>query len=178
MSWQLEIPIIVRVWINDLEDKPTYTDDRIQQVIAVAAQNVIREINLTETYTVDVVNLTISPDPCLASEKDNDFIALTSLKSACILDQSTFRTKAVNEGIKSSLGPTMLQVQGNLKGYQTLLETGPCAIYQQLRTEFEIGNPNTCQAVLSPFVGNAFDPRGYGTRGGRGGDHYLDKFYS
>ena len=46
MSWQLEIPIIVRVWINDLEDKPTYTDDRIQQVIAVAAQNVIREINL------------------------------------------------------------------------------------------------------------------------------------
>ena len=145
MSWQLEIPIIVRDWINDLEDKPTYTDDRIQQVITVAAQNVIREVNFTETYTVDVVNLTITPDPCLATEKDNDFIALTAIKSACLLDQSTFRTKAVNEGIKTSLGPTTLDVRGNLKGYQTLIETGPCAVYQQLRTEFEIGNPNTCQ---------------------------------
>tara|TARA_E500000318_G_scaffold107878_1_gene117805 strand:- start:75 stop:614 length:540 start_codon:yes stop_codon:yes gene_type:complete len=179
MSWQLEIPIIVRVWINDLEDKPTYSDDRIQQVIAVAAQNVVREINLNEEYTIDVVNLTITPDPCLASDKDNDFIALTALKSACILDQSTFRTKAVNEGIKSSLGPTTLHVQGNLKGYQTLLETGPCAIYSQLRTEFEVGNPNTCQAVLSPFIGNKFDPRN--TSAGRGpyrSNHYIDKFYS
>lgn len=180
MAWQLELPIIVRVWINDLEDQPTYSDDRIQQVITVAAQNVIREVNFTENYVVDVVNLTITPDPTELSVKDNDFIALTALKSACILDQSTFRTKAVNEGIRTSLASASLSVQGNLKGYQTLLEVGPCAMYSQLRTEYEVGNPNTCQAILGPFIGNKFDPRN--TNASLGGfyrdSYYSDKFYS
>ena len=180
MSWQLEIPIIVRVWINDLEDSPTYTDDRIQQVITVASQSVIREVSFTQTYTVDVVNLTISPDPTVAATRDDDFVALTALKSACILDQSTFRTKAVNEGIKTNLASASLSVQGNLRGYQTLLEVGPCAMYSKLRTEFEIGNPNVCQAVLSPFIGNQFDPRNTSSAIGdfhRNG-YYIDKFYS
>lgn len=46
MSWQLEIPIIVRSWINDLSDSPTYSDERIQQLILVAGQYVSLEVNL------------------------------------------------------------------------------------------------------------------------------------
>ena len=180
MSWQLEIPLITRVWINDLTDSPTYTDYRIQQVVAVAAQNVIREVSLSTDYTIDVVNLSITPDPAATATRDNDFIAFTALKSACILDQSTFRTKAVNEGIKTNLASASIQVQGNLRGYKVLLDQGPCAIYEKLRTEFEIGNPNICEAVLSPFVGNDFDPRNTSNAMGdfhRNG-YYIDKFYS
>lgn len=180
MSWQSEIVTIVRVWINDLGDSPTYSDSRIQQVIAVAAQNVIREISFTQAYTVDVVNETISPDPTLTASRDDDFVAFAAIKSACILDQSTFRTKAVNEGIRTSLSPASIDVRGNLRGYQTLLEIGPCAMYEKLRTEFEIGNPNVCQAVLSPFIGNDFDPRNTSSAMGdfhRNG-YYIDKFYS
>lgn len=180
MSWQLEIPIITRVWINDLEANPIYSDDRILQVVTVAAQNVIREVSFDTTYDVDVVNISITPDPTSDSVNDNDFIALVALKAACILDQSTFRTKAVNEGIRTTLASASLSVQGNLRGYQTLLQVGPCATYNQLRTEFEVGNPNTCQAILSPFVGNKFDPRN--TSSHLGGfyrnSYYIDKFYS
>ena len=77
MSWQLEIPI--------------------KQVVVVAAMNVNREVSFTETYSVDIVNETISPDPTVESSLDNDFTALVALKAACILDQSTYRTKAINE---------------------------------------------------------------------------------
>lgn len=180
MSWQTEIVTIVRVWINDLGDSPTYSDSRIQQVITVAAQNVIREVSFTQAYEVDVVNLTISPDPTLTDSRDNDFVAFSAIKTACILDQSTFRTKAVNEGIRTSLSPASIDVRGNLRGYQTLLEIGPCAMYEKLRTEFEIGNPNVCQAVLSPFIGNDFDPRNTGSAMGdfTRNNYYIDKFYS
>ena len=61
MSWQLEIPIITRVWINDLDSNPTYSDDRMLQVITVAAQNVLREVSFLTNYSVDVVNISITP---------------------------------------------------------------------------------------------------------------------
>lgn len=179
MSWQLEIPLITRVWINDLEDNPTYSDYRIQQVIVVAAQNVIREVSFVNNYDIDIVNMTITPDPTSSGVSDNDFIALVALKAACILDQSTFRTKAVNEGIRTGLGSAYLDIRGNLGGYQTLLQVGPCAMYSQLRTEFEVGNPSVIQAVLSPFVGNKFDPS-YATSyyGGGYRNDGLNRFYS
>ena len=156
MSWILEIPIIVRTWINDLSDNPTYSDDRLQQVIIVAGQYVTREINLDTKYTCDVINLTITPDPSLSKTRDEAFISFVALKSACILDQSTFRTKAASEGIRTSLGPASIAVGGNLKGYQAILEFGPCAMYDKLKLEHEIGNIKYVRAVLSPFVGNKF----------------------
>lgn len=180
MPWQVEIPLITRVWINDLDEtSPTYSEDRILQVVAVAAQNVIREVSLSTTYAVDVVNLRIQPDPTSTELKDNDFVALVALKAACILDQSTFRTKAINEGIRTGLGSAYLDIRGNLGGYQTLLQVGPCAMYSQLRTEFEVGNPSIIQAVLSPFVGNKFDPS-YATSyyGGGYRNDGLNRFYS
>ena len=46
MSWNVEMPLIVRSWINDLSDTPTYSDERVQQLIVVAAQYVIKEVDL------------------------------------------------------------------------------------------------------------------------------------
>lgn len=123
MSWQTEISTITRVWINDLADTPTYSDARLLQLILVAAKYVKIEVNLKYDYTIDLDFSTITPDP--TSIKDEDFIAFVSLKSACLLDHSTFRTKAANEGIRASLGPSSLSVGGNLAGYETILKQGP-----------------------------------------------------
>tara|TARA_B100001778_G_scaffold332975_1_gene340474 strand:- start:2619 stop:3143 length:525 start_codon:yes stop_codon:yes gene_type:complete len=158
MSWNVEIPLIVRSWINDLSDNPTYSDDRIQQLIVVAAQYVTTEINLDNEYTVDITTPTITPDPSTLSTKDIDFIGFVALKSACMLDQSTLRTRAAMEGIKAALGPAQLSVGGNLRGYEVILKEGPCALYDKLRMEYEVGNANGIKAILSPFVGNKFDP--------------------
>jgi len=160
MSWKTEIPLIVRTLIGDLSDTPTYSDDRIEQIIAIAARYTIQEINFINKYTIGVVNSTITPDPTSAtSAEDTVFIGLVSLKAACLCDQSTFRTKAANEGIRTSLGSANLQVSGNLAGYKTILDEGPCAMYQQLKMEYNIGNATAVASILSPFVGNKFDPR-------------------
>lgn len=157
--WDVELPIIVRNLINDTDNNPTYSDDRIKQLIVVCAHYVIQDVNLTTAYSVDTINETISPDPCATETRDNVFIGFLALKSACLLDQSTFRTKAISEGIKTSLGSASLSVAGNLAGYKTLLDVGPCKVYDDTVIQHNIGNATAIEAILSPFVGNNFDPR-------------------
>lgn len=157
MSWQIEIPIIVRSLINDLSDTPTYSDERIQQLIVVAAQYVVREISLSTEYSINIVTPDIIPDPTLLENKDQDFIGFVSLKSACILDQSSLRTRAAMEGVRAALGPASIAV-GTSNSYSTILSQGPCSAYDKLRIEHQLGNSSLLRAVLSPFVGNNFDP--------------------
>lgn len=171
--WEVEIPVIVRTLINDMGPNPSYSDDRINQAATVAATYVQQEVNLATTYTIDVVEITISPDPSVTATRDNDFLSFLALRTACLLDQSTFRTKAALEGIKTNLGPANLAVGGHLAGYKTILDQGPCALYQQLTLDYNIGNASAVQAILSPFVGNKFDPAylGRGFYRGAGGDN-------
>lgn len=156
MAWYQEIPIIVRTLINDLSDTPSYTDERLLQVISVAAKYVQFDINLEQNYSINVVSPDISPDPTDAD--DSIFISLVSLKAACIIDQSTLRTKAAMEGIRASLGPANLSVAGSLTGIKMLLDTGPCATYEELTSHWDVKEATAIRAVLSPFVGNRFDP--------------------
>lgn len=156
MSWNVEIPIIVRTLINDLSENPTYSDDRILQVITVAAKYVQFDVNLDHSYTINVVNPNISPDPTI--DNDSIFISLVSLKAACIIDQSTLRTKAAMEGIRAALGPANLSVAGSLVGIKMILENGPCATYDELTSHWDVKEATAIRAVLSPFVGNKFDP--------------------
>ena len=157
MSWSIEIPIIVRTLINDMsEQNPLYSDSRILQVIAVAAKYVQFDVNLDQSYTIDVTNPSITPDP--TTYNDSIFIRLVSLKAACIIDQSTLRTKASMEGIRASLGPAQLSVGGSLVGIKMILENGPCATYEELTSHWDVKEATAIRAVLSPFVGNKFDP--------------------
>lgn len=157
MSWQTEIPIIVRTLVNDWSDQPVYSDDRLIQVISVAAKYVQFDVVLDHQYLVDVVSPNITPDP--TDDRDEIFISLVSLKAACIIDQSTYRTKAAAEGIKAALGPASLQVAGQSSAWKTILEHGPCALYDELTSHWDVKDAAAIAAVLSPFVGNKFNPR-------------------
>lgn len=157
MSWKNEIPIIVRTLINDLSDNPTYSDERLLQVISVAAKYVQFDVVLEHAYEVNVVKPNITPDPTI--DNDSIFISLVSLKSACLIDQSVLRTKAAMEGIRAALGPAQLSVAGSLAGIKLILEEGPCAAYDELTSHWDVKEASAIRAVLSPFVGNKFDPR-------------------
>jgi hypothetical protein len=157
MAWQDQLTIIVRTLINDLSSPYEFSDDRLQQVIVVAAQFVQFDVNLNCSYSIDVVNPAINPDPTVNNDKI--FISLTALKSACIVDQGTFRTKAALEGIKTSLGSSHLSIGGNISGYKSIIEHGACAAYDELVSQWDVSNATAIAAVLSPFVGNNFDPR-------------------
>ena len=79
MSWNIEIPIIVRTLINDLGDTPAYSDERILQTIAVAAKYVQFDVTLDHPYIIDVTNPNISPDPTI----DNDSIFISRCPISC-----------------------------------------------------------------------------------------------
>ena len=100
MSWDIEIPIIVRTLVNDLEVQPVYSDERLKQIICVAGKYVQIDVSLDNTYNCDVTNLIITPDPI--DIKDDIFSGLLALKAACIIDHSTLRTKAATEGIRAA----------------------------------------------------------------------------
>ena len=159
MSWKKEMTVMVRVFINDLGPTYLYNDTRIQQAIVVAGQYVQFNVNLDTKYTVDILNPNFTPDPTLSTPKDEIFIFLTILKAACIVDQSTFRTKAALEGIRASLGAASLSVGNHLAGYKTILELGPCALYEDLTEHWDVANATAVRAIFSPFVGNNFDPQ-------------------
>ena len=156
MSWKKEIPIIVRTLINDFSETPTYSDERLLQIISVAAKYVQFDVVLDNAYTIDVVRPNISPDPTV--NDDSIFISLVSLKSACIVDQSVLRTKAALEGIRAALGPAQLSVGGSLAGLKMIIEQGPCAAYEELTSHWDVREATAIRAILSPFVGNRFDP--------------------
>lgn len=156
MSWQTDIPTLIRVLINDLNDPPIYSDERLIQTITVAARYVQFDVVLDHFYTVDSINQTITPDP--TEDKDEIFICLVGLKTACIIDQSTFRSKAALEGIRAALGPAQLSTAGHLAGFKEILEHGPCKLYADLTEHWDVQNATAIAAVLSPFVGNKFDP--------------------
>lgn len=170
MAWQDEITIMVRTLINDLGENPTYSDERLQQVIAVAAKYVEFDVVLDKTYLVDVVTPSITPDPTIGD--DNIFIALVSLKASCIIDQSTYRTKAGMEGIRASLGPASLSISGQSAALKAMLELGPCAAYDELTAHWDVKEATAIRAILSPFVGNNFNPRYIQSYGYRDRDFY------
>lgn len=168
MSWQTEIIPLVRVLVNDIADPPQYSDERLIQIILVASKYVQFDTNLDREYEIDLANQTISPDP--AADKDDIFISIVGLKTACIIDQSTYRSKAALEGIRAALGPAQLSTAGHLSGFKEIIAHGPCALYDQLTEHWDVQNATAIAAVLSPFVGNKFDPfmlMAY--------DHYRDK---
>ena len=157
MAWQEELTTTVRVLINDLDTPYEFSDTRIQQIIAVAAKYVQFDVNLDHSYSVDVVNNYISPDP--TTDNDETFISMVCLKAACIIDQGTFRTKAALEGIRTALGPASIGFAGTLSGWSAIIDHGACGLYDELTSHWDVKNASAVRAILGPFVGNKFDPR-------------------
>lgn len=159
MNWRNEITLLIRSLINDFDETPMFSDERICQLAMVAAQHLVLEIEFNNKYTIDILNQDILPDPTSQDSRDINFVGLWGLKSACLLDQSSVRTKAHLEGISTSLGPAKLNVSNGFNGYKMLIEQGPCKMYQELKQQHILGDSSRIRAVLSPFVGNNFDPQ-------------------
>ena len=156
MAWQdVAIPFL-RVLINDLGSTPTYCEDRLEELLIMSARLVAQDMYFPITYSINIPTLTITPDPYT----DDYFINFMVLKAACLVDNTTYRTKAALEGIRATVGPANLSVAGHLKGFEYLLQNGVCKTYEQLKTEYRAnqGLTYTIQAVLSPFTSSTFWP--------------------
>jgi len=154
MSWSTDLVTIVRVLVNDIALPQSYTDDYLKQVIITAGYSVDAEVEFAYTYTYDISELTISPDPM--TNNDSVFIALIPLKAACILNVGEFK-KALGQGIKVRDGDSSVDTSVSFRGYRDILELGPCASYNRLKWTI-LASSGVGKAVLGPYrtpTGNA-----------------------
>ena len=152
---------MLRVLIDDNPQSGTYVyrDSRLQEILVVAAMYVTQEIKFKTNYDVDVICSTITPDPY--TEKDTLFLNMVVLKAACIMDHGQMRQKALAAGIEAKCGPATLKTLQHSQGFKDIIELGSCAIYDKLKEENAFSGEalnSLVHFVLSPFVGNDFDP--------------------
>ncbi len=176
MSWQGEMTTMVRQLIYDVDaSNYTYSEERLETTILVAAQIVSTEIDFEQKYVIDVEQCTLTPDPtdptkALASaNKDDGFINLVSLKSACIIMGSELKTNALN-AVRVSDGPSSIDMTA-VANYIKYLYEHACKQYEEYKFNYAAGNNAVGKAILSPYspgsdvVQRSYDyVRGYFTR--------------
>ena len=150
MSWQGELSIIVRHLVNDLD--PTnykYSASRLETSILVGAQMVSLEVDLNNSYSINIEQSYLSPDPTDPLIKDNAFINLVSLKTAMIIIGSEVRTESSN-AISIKDGPSSIDLRGVssvlLALYKDITEK-----YTKLLLDYRSGGSIAGQAVLGPY---------------------------
>jgi hypothetical protein len=151
MAWQTELPTIVRYIINDLDStRYKYSDERIETTVTIAAQMVILDISLQTQYDINIQNISISPDPTESVPKDNVFINLTALKTACIILGSEVKTEGGN-AISIKDGPSAIDLRGVASTISFLYED-ICGKYEKLLKDYkEDLVASAGQAILGPY---------------------------
>lgn len=162
MAWTSDLVIVFRSIIGDL-DSSKFTDSRLQQILAVAAYSVNNDADFSVTYSVDVANSTISPDPYTTD--DVDFSTLIVYKAVCILLGSEVKTEAAN-AISIKDGPSAIDLRGVTQSL-SVLYGDLCKKYDDLLSAYQYNNTLVGQAVLGPYSpgsmvlgANQFDYRG------------------
>jgi hypothetical protein len=148
MSWQTEMVRIVRFLIDDLCAE-TYSDSRLEETVLVAAQLMKHEMEFNNTYTIDVDSLALSPDPT-SGNKDDAFINLTCMKTACIILRAEVKAESLRAIVVKD-GPSSIDLSGRYSATKDRAEK-MCESFQQAKLQYQLGNSTAGQAVVNTWV--------------------------
>ena len=119
MPWQMDMILMLRSVIGDL-DETKYTNERLKQILMVGAYNVQNDADFRNEYTINVGQVSLTPDPI--DTGDSDFAVLTVYKSACILIGSEVKTESAN-AISIKDGPSAIDLRGVSGSLSTLYKS-------------------------------------------------------
>jgi hypothetical protein len=175
VAWDSESVILLRGVILDDQEPFTYSDDRLLQIIVSGAFQVNVKANglLKHTYRVDVENISIDPDPSGTSlgdsERDESFINLMVLKTACILQQGAIKT-AASQSIAIKDGASSIDTRGQATALLQLLKDGTsfCKEFGEAFSKFQHDNTATAgAAIVGPYRVSLAGTPGYSLGGHR-----------
>jgi hypothetical protein len=163
MAWQDEADIILRALINDL-DSTTYTDDRLEQILAVAAYQVLNDgLTFSQSFRADVVNIAIKPDPTddANQTRDDSFVNLFTIKAAGILDSGA-AIVAANRALLAKDGASLIDLRDTFKAKLALMEKGWNAVYEDQKLLYQVNSIQVAgAAIMTPFRLYAFGNYGW-----------------
>jgi len=141
---------IVRHLVDDLDaTKYKYSPHRVETAILVAAQLTTMNVDFNNTYTINVENCTLSPDPTDTGTKDDPFIALICLRTATIIVGSEIRSESGN-AISIKDGPSAIDLRG-VSQTLAILYKDLSEKYEHLLLEYRAGSSVAGQAILGPY---------------------------
>ena len=150
MSWQGQTTTIIRHLISDVDpDDYTFTDRRLETTALVAAQLTTFDVDFTNDYEINVEACTLSPDPTDTATKDNAFLAIICLRSACIIIGSEIRKESGN-AISIKDGPSSINLTG-VTGTLITLYKDLCKKYEETLFQYRSGSSVAGQAILTPY---------------------------
>ena len=156
----------LRVLLNDFEEgTPEFSDRRLEQILAISARLVQQEIDLSTSYTISVSCPSISPDPTETATLDDVFTNMVVVKAACLVDTSSMRSAALSSYVNAKCGPAGLTTANRMGAFKDLAEKGYCAMYEEMKKDYQFGNTGYIKAILSPFINSDFFPSDYNTNG-------------
>lgn len=142
--------LILRNIINDTVATYTYSDARLQQMLAVAAQLLLAETSFSTDYVIEVTTPTITPDP--VTNGDDAFIALVTLKAAMLITGAEYKIATKSSVTVTDAWSTISNTSA-AANYKTLFEEFTKQ-YKDTLMQYKFGNVNQIHAVLSPYTVN------------------------
>lgn len=145
--WQTEMVTILRYMIADTdEDNYKYSDTTLQDLILVGALQANNEIDFSIVYTIRLGSSSISPDPTLEVSRDDNFIALASLKSAIIIIRGEFKL-ASNSAMMFRDRDTTVDLTAKANSIKAILQNFQNQ-YEESRWYYQLEKRNIGQAIL------------------------------
>jgi len=151
MTWDIDLVLMLRVLIGDLNAPQKNTDAYLETVLITAGIIADSEIDFSYDYVFDISDVTITPDPVVIGDVVAQ--AVLPLKAACLLNQAQFQ-QALGQGIKVRDGDSAIDTSVGFRGYRDILQYGPCAAYEKLKYQLQTNSSALAGgAVLSPYRG-------------------------
>lgn len=150
MSWQLEMTTVLRYLINDMDETTyVYSDDKLTEALLVGAQLTQQDINFTNIYTISIEQLSLSPDPTASNPKDDGFINLVCLKTACIILGTEVRTSG-SKSIKISDSQSSLDMSGVYAAVRDVWKD-LCSLFEKQKFQYKAASRTAGRVILGPF---------------------------
>jgi len=145
VSWQTKIVTYVRGITDDLGSSQINSDEKLEQLIVIAAMQVVIEVDFSTDYVMDVEDITISPDP----SNDTPFVNLVSMKTACMLARADQKNQA-RKAYALKDGPT--NIDGRAPSEQTSRwADNICQEYAKAVLDYKLGNLQPGKAIIGPY---------------------------
>lgn len=148
-TWELEVIPMIRVLISDNISPYVYDENQLREISLTAARLVLNEMAFDRTYTIDLSDLTITPDPRPLG--DESFMNFIALKSACVIIGSEARLASKN-AVKWTDGPSSLDTQSSAKELSAMSQR-MCDDYEKAKMDWALGpNGVAGQAIFTPYT--------------------------
>lgn len=174
MAWEDDMTEMLRVLVDDMDEPPVFSDEKLLRVLTVAAFQVSSQLTFDHNFAVSISAQTISPDPTAAAYSNPSFLNLTTTKAACIINQGSAMTAAARAIVVRD-GGSMVDLRAIFGAKFKLIEQGWCAVYEDMKFEYQAGSVRVAgAAVLGPFRLYARGGFGWGQDGYLGGGRNRD----